>query len=143
MSDRRELHERISETFEPKASLPDPQQWDCGPLSRHSPYGAWKIILVGGRPFTEPPKHAWEQLDYDTDESANARLLEAMPDVELIHSANGKLWRVITNWRTASYRTTLPINGEDCHVVDGADRKLAIVDAFCRWKNLTETGKEG
>src|SRR5688572_21785285 len=109
MSDRRKLHELISETFEPKPNSHD--------LRFRSP--VWKLSIG----------HVWQPVDFDTDEAANAMLLEAMPFPRLVKDENG-VWGCRPDYRYCD--GLWPFH---------SDRKTAIVNAYCKWKGIEVSGE--
>lgn len=116
MSDRRELHERIAETFEPKPILTDAQKESVNTWTfAESETRAWVIDGRGG-------VFDWQALDPDTNEFANALLLEAMPMIRL--TRDGDYWEAEADWRF--FHTE----------VVGVNRKTVIVDAYAKWKQL-------
>lgn len=123
MSDRRKLHELISETLEPKPTA-DFEESKC-----YSPKFFWtrENMYSDVRPWIS-------NYNYDTDEAASAMLLEAMPPWTKLEK-HYDYWRI--DWP----------HGLDNHHEEHADRKIAIVDAYAKWKGIEVTretcGEEG
>lgn len=122
MSGRHELHERISRTFEPRD------------IARIDP-------TCVGWIHKSPDKCSCPAPNYDTDEYANARLLEAMPEPNLHRNNDGNwvCWYDRTKWDQFDDEKTIdpePIEKADQWIYVHADRKIAIVNAYAKWKQL-------
>lgn len=110
------LNEKISSWFEPRPDYKPAfrkdgiaQELDGQPSKK----GFWIWHYLGG----------WSPLDYLHDEAANAKLLEAMP--------YGNVLRLTTEpplWECRGSEWT----GDFKH----ADRKTAVVLAFCKWAGI-------
>ena len=107
------LNRAISESIEPMPVDP--------PLCRTlSPNKGWdpRLLSMGdGCAY-----YGWIARDWDTDESANAILLDAMPAPELYKITS-------THW---SCRSDWGLEGREEHT----DRKLAVHAAYCAWKGI-------
>ena len=124
---RRELHEKISETFEPKPSRYDPRSrvW----------LGDGSVIC----PFVSR--------DYDTDEAANAMLRDSMRRELIVVIVAGDprsnkvavLWRphVATPFDPQDFVIRHPAYMFDAEYVVASNVLLAIVDAYSKWKKIT------
>lgn len=118
-TDRRKLHERIAGTF----------GWT---VER----GVAVVLGNGEKTFldrwTSPQRTAsWDAPNFDTDETANAMLLEAMPMGSLCYRRMGDgtmIWECTPNWEMGF--------GGDPLLVRNSSRKRAIVDAYAKWKGL-------
>lgn len=133
MSERRKLHEKIfrdwwSSLYQGRCDTTQTERWDfpcdCGSYAGN----LGPCIQYEGSGFCPYCAHA-ERChqpipDYDTDESANARLLEAMPLPRLYQyrSGDGLMWECAVNFNDYPMRSS--------------DRKIAIVDAYAKWKGL-------
>lgn len=118
MKERERINEAISSWFEPKPPFSLSQDGEWGKVS--SGGGLWTLPAQADR------KAQWRPLDYFTDESANARLLDAMPLPTLYRFMGNKNW-VINPTGHAGHQ----------HIdVEHADRKTAIVLAFCKFAGI-------
>ena len=119
------LNEKISCWFEPFESLPPivlPKRqpgMSIDPRPSHRPgevslKEAWKV----------GPGMKWYARKWDTDEAANARLLETMPEPHL--------------WREPSMTWHCEADRFGLIFADDANRKTAIVMAFCQWAGIEE-----
>lgn len=109
------LNERISAWFEPK---PKREPYSFNDESTHK---VWVPVLKKWHSFQHELK--WVAIRWDTDEAANARLLDVMPEVDLTRDGQG--------WRCDPYdNTELGTSTYD------PDRKTAIVLAFCKFAGI-------
>lgn len=116
---QQQINEAISAWFEPK-----PTKNAYGNYVARSPKGAWIHYSQYG--------DNWQPLNYFTDEAANARLLEAMPQ-PLLERVGGPRWR-------CEYHSD-----DDC-LARHQDRKTAVVLAFCKFAGIDisqSAGEEG
>ena len=105
------LNEKISAWFEPKPTV-------ITATSLNSFAGYWRCSTL--------PEWGWYPLNYDTDEAANARLLEAMPSPMLFKSKQNGNWVCRPDYGIADYSP------------EHADRKTAIRMAFCKFAGIEE-----
>src|SRR5215510_12118457 len=104
------LNERIAEWFETKPATSD--RWTNRGLS---PKGAWRL--------TSDPDDCdllvVEAMNFSTDESANAMLLEAMPEPEL--------WVESSPGETKRWGCLAQISGDHLEYREDPNRKKAVV----------------
>lgn len=117
MSDRRALHERIWESL----------GWQFGDRDDIAPEyrDAW-CNQCWWSPAPNRAPYSWNEMpNFDTHESANAMLLDAMPFVTLTKDDVSPYWAVVV---------------DDPHgpLAYNDDRKRAIVDAYCAWKGIEQ-----
>lgn len=119
--DRRKLHERIAESLEER---PDPLTIESEKLSKG---GAWEVgfLPIGNGIYGELD---WVPVNFDTDETANALLADAMLDV-------GK---TLAYTKQTDGSMLLWVDGYDCY--PAGNRHLCNVAAFVDWKGLADEG---
>lgn len=121
------LNEKISNWFEPKPPIP-PWKESTARLMLHviNP-DSWKGTQSEKRYWLWDDVR-WQPLDYDTDEAANARLLEAMPRVSLYHTAH--FWE-------CSFRGDNLIRT----AINHSDRLIAVRMAFVKFAGIPGEGE--
>jgi hypothetical protein len=136
---RQRVNEAVSAWFEPIIGLEaiPHENSNCPPTCNAdhdtfpdiSPKGMW---LLRTRPFW----HWAPSCDYFTDEAANARLLEAMPDALLHHTgAFSSTYAVLNSWGCKHTH-----DGDPSTIFWDKDRKTAIVLAFCKFAGIEVAG---
>lgn len=117
----------IAEKLEPLVSLVHPNSYIDPNHDRedvclvYSPMGMWRIH------FDPINGYRWKSVDFFIDESANARLLDAMPSFSLHFNSNAEAWVCSPDlWN----------HGRHYQKVESNDRKNAIVLAACKWMGI-------